>query len=178
MPEIEIKTDRLLLRELTEDDSDFILKLLNQPSFLKFVGDKGVRTLDDARRHLTKGPIASYAEHGFGLYIVQLRADDTSIGMCGLLKRPTLDDPDFGFGFIPEFWSLGFATEAAQAVLDYATGVLGLERIVAITSKNNVSSIRVLERVGLQFERMISLAPNAPEIYLFSTSDAETKPSK
>ena len=168
-----IETDRLTLRKFTENDAVFILRLLNEPSFLEFVGDKGVRTLDDARRYLREGPIASYAEFGFGLYLVQHREDSVEIGMCGLLKRPTLDDADIGFGFIPEFWSQGFATEAARAVLDRAKRQHGLNRIVAITAPHNSASIQVLEKIGLRFEKTLSLSEGSPEIFLFSTSDPD-----
>lgn len=169
-----IETDRLTLRKFAEDDAEFILRLLNEPSFLEFVGDKGVRTLDEARQYIREGPVASYREHGFGLYLVQRRADGASIGMCGLLKRATLDDPDLGFGFVPESWSQGFATESARAVLDRARRLHGLNRVVAITTRSNDSSIRVLEKIGLRFEKMVCLSSDAPEICLYSTPDVET----
>jgi RimJ/RimL family protein N-acetyltransferase len=171
VPRPVIETERLTLREFTEEDAAFILRLLNEPSFLEFVGDKGVRTLDDARRYIREGPIASYAEFGFGLYLVQHREDTVAIGMCGLLKRPSLDDADIGFGFIPEFWSQGFATEAAQAVLNRAKSQHGLNRVVAITAQHNGSSIQVLKKIGLQFEKILRLSDDSPEIFLFSTSD-------
>ncbi|TFG66455.1 MAG: N-acetyltransferase [Gemmatimonadales bacterium] len=173
-----IQTARLALRKLTEEDAGFILRLLNEPSFLKFVGDKGVRNLDDARRYIREGPIASYAEHGFGLYLVQHRADGSAIGICGLLKRDTLDDPDIGFGLIPEWWSQGLATEATQAILDRARSQHGLKRVVAITAANNDSSKRVLEKIGLEFEKMVCLSDDSPEICLFSTPDGENQPAK
>ncbi len=171
-----LETNRLTLRKLTEDDADFILGLLNQPSFLKFVGDKGVRTLDDARGYICEGPMASYAENGFGLYLVARRDDRSSIGMCGLLRRPTLDDPDIGFGFIPESWSQGFATEASRAVLASARNLHRLERVVAITATNNESSKRVLEKIGLRFVKLIRLSDDADEICLFSTPEVESWP--
>lgn len=168
-----IETDRLTLRELTEDDAPFILRLLNEPSFLEFVGDKGVRSLDDARRYIREGPVASYAEHGFGLYLVLRGRDGCSLGICGLLKRDTLDDPDIGFGFIPEFWAQGFATETARAVLDRAKSQHGLNRVVAITTPNNEASIQVLKKIGLRFERTMRLSDDSAEVCLFSTLDAE-----
>jgi len=177
VPRPVFETDRLTLRRFTEDDATFILRLLNEPSFLEFVGDKGVRTLDDARRYLREGPIASYKKHGFGLYLVQHGEDGCSIGMCGLLKRDSLDDPDIGFGFIPEFWSQGFATEAARAVLERARNLHSLDRVVAITATRNGSSIRVLEKIGLRFKEMVRLSADAPEICLYSTPDAETRPA-
>lgn len=171
VPRPVIETDRLTLHKFTEDDAAFILRLLNEPSFLEFVGDKGVRTLDDARRYLREGPIASYKQHGFGLYLVQRDEDASYIGMCGLLKRDTLDDPDIGFGFVPESWSQGFATEAARAVLDRAKSEHGLNRVVAITAPHNGASIEVLRKIGLQFEKALCLSEGSPEILLFGTSD-------
>jgi len=172
-----IETVRLTLCRFTEDDAGFILRLLNEPSFLEYVGDKGVRTLDDARQYIREGPVACYAEHGFGLYLVQQREGGASIGMCGLLKRATLDDPDIGFAFTPDSWSQGFATEAAQAVLERARDLHGLRRILAITAPNNEASIRVLKKIGLQFEKTAHLSDDAPEILLFSTPGAVALPS-
>lgn len=151
------ETQRLRLRQLQKDDAAFILELLNEPSFLENIGDKGVRTLDDARQYILTGPMASYDKHGFGLYLVQLREDFTPIGICGLLQRDGLDDPDIGYAFLPRFWSKGYAFEAASAVLTWAKNTLGLKRIVAITAPENHSSIRVLNKLGLQFERIVQL---------------------
>ena len=163
------ETGRLSIRRLTLDDAEFILDLLNQPSFLRYIGDKGVRTLDDARAYLLNGPIASYDRFGFGLYRVGLRADGSAMGICGLLKRDALDDVDIGFAFLPPFWSQGYAFEAAGAVLAHARGALGLRRIVAIVSPDNAGSIRLLERLGLRFERMFRLTDDSPEIKLFAS---------
>ena len=173
VPQPIIETERLTLRELTEGDAAFILRLLNEPAFLEYVGDKGVRTLADARRYIREGPISSYKQHGFGLYLVQHGEDGCSIGMCGLLKRNSLDDPDIGFGFIPEYWSQGFATESALAVLSRAKSQHGLSRVVAITAPHNSASIQVLEKIGLRFEKTLCLTEGSPEIFLFSTSDPD-----
>ena len=177
MSSVVIETDRLTLRRLAEDDAELILRLLNEPSFLKFVGDKGVRKLDDGRRYIREGPVASYAEYGFGLYLMLQNEDKAPIGLCGLLKRDTLDVADVGFALLPEFWSQGYATEAARAVLARAGSVHGLDRVVAITARENDRSIRVLEKVGLRFEKMVRLSDEAPEICLFSTPDAESGPA-
>ena len=120
-----LETERLILRWLTPDDTPHILHLLNEPLFLRFVGDKNVRTLENAGEYLRHGPLASYARHGFGLYHVSLKADGTPIGMCGLLKRDTLDDVDVGFAYLPQFGGQGYATEAARATLNYGRTVLG-----------------------------------------------------
>ncbi len=114
------ETDRLVLRRLTVDDSGFILRLLNEPSFLQQIGDRGVRNLADAKQYILSGPIASYERHGFGLFLVELKDGLVPIGICGLLKRDALDDVDVGFAFVPESWSKGYAFESASAVLAYA----------------------------------------------------------
>ena len=150
-----LETERLLLRPFTTGDSPFILTLLNEPSFLQYIGDKKVRNLDDARQYLANGPIASYQRNGFGLCLVELKEPQTSIGMCGLLKRDELPDPDIGFAFLPDFWNKGFAYEAATAVLNDARERLKLRRILAIVNPDNYASIKLLERLGLRFEQML-----------------------
>src|SRR5690349_5438916 len=129
-----IATQRLLLREFTTDDAPFILELLNDPAFLRYIGDKKVRTLDDAREYLVNGPIAMYQRHGFGLYRVELNETHTPIGMCGLLKREELPQPDIGFAFLPDYRNKGFAFEAAAAVLQDARERLQLDRVLAIVN--------------------------------------------
>jgi RimJ/RimL family protein N-acetyltransferase len=164
-----IQTPRIDLRELDLDDAGYILELLNEPGFIRFIGDKGVRTLADAREYLLQGPMDSYARNGFGLYAACLR-DGTPIGMCGLVKREGLDDPDVGFAFLARYRSKGYAVESAGAVLAYALEVLHLKRIVAITSPDNWSSIALLEKIGFKFERMIRLVDHSPELKLFGVS--------
>ena len=166
---IVIQTLRVDLRELNLGDDEYILELLNEPGFIRFIGDKGVRTLADARNYLRQGPIDSYARNGFGLYAACLR-DGTRIGMCGLVKREGLDAPDVGFAFLSRYWSKGYAVESAGAVLAHAVEALGLTRIVAITSPDNWSSIAVLEKIGFKFERMIRLVDHSPELKLFGVS--------
>lgn len=162
-----VETERLILRRLSVDDGEFILGLLNQPAFLQFIGDKGVRTLDDAREYILTGPMASYERFGFGLYLTSLKESQIPIGICGLLKRDFLEDVDVGFAFLPEFWSKGYASESAAAVLAHGRDVLGIRRIVAIVSPENDASIHVLEKIGLRFEQMVRLSENEPEIMLF-----------
>ena len=169
-----LETNRLTLRELSSDDAAFILRLLNEPSFLRFIGDKHVRTLDDARQYIHNGPIASYKKNGFGLYLVQLKPTETPIGMCGLLKRETLSDVDIGFAFVPESWNKGYAFESAAAIMSYAKDVLKLPRIVAITNKDNVTSGKLLERLGLHFDRLIDLNGDGDETKLFISDDLLT----
>jgi RimJ/RimL family protein N-acetyltransferase len=163
-----LETDRLVLRRLTTDDAGFILDLLNQPSFLQFIGDKGVRTIDDARHYILTGPVASYERFGFGLYLTSLQDSGVRIGICGLIKRETLKDVDVGFAFLPQFWSQGYAFESASAVMAYGRSVLGMNRIVAITSPDNCASIKVLEKIGLRFEERVQLSDGAAEVKLFA----------
>lgn len=150
-----LETERLLLRPFTIDDAPFILTLLNEPSFLQYIGDKKVRNLDDARQYLSNGPIASYQRNGFGLGLVELKEPQTSIGMCGLLKRDELPDPDIGFAFLPDFWNKGFAFEAATAIMTDARQRLKIGRMLAIVNPDNYASMKLLERLGLKFERML-----------------------
>lgn len=161
-----LESDRLILRRLTPDDAAFIVELLNQPSFLRFIGDKGVRNPQDASRYLETGPLASYERFGFGLYRVELKKTGTVIGMCGLLKRESLPYADIGFAFLPEYWSAGYAVEAANAVMTHGKS-LGLGRIVAITSLDNEASIKLLGKIGMKFEGTIKLADDQPEVKLF-----------
>ena len=165
-----LETERLVLRRLCAADAEFILELLNQPSFLRYIGDKGVRNTADAIRYIETGPVASYDRFGFGLYLVELKESDVSIGMCGLLKRETLPDVDIGFAFLPGYWSRGYAFEAAAAVMNYGRAALGLRRIVAITSLDNVASIKLLEKIGLRFEGLIKLGEDQPEVRLFGST--------
>ncbi|MBK8314620.1 MAG: GNAT family N-acetyltransferase [Acidobacteria bacterium] len=164
-----LETERLVLRQLSFDDADFIVTLLNDPSFLQNIGDKGVRTNADACSYLSNGPIASYARFGFGLYLVGLKDSGDSIGICGLLKRDELDDVDIGFAILPKYWSKGYAVEAALAVMAYARKVIELNRIVAITKPDNAGSIRVLEKIGFRFEKMIKLSDEGHELKLFAS---------
>lgn len=161
-----IRTERLELRQLELNDAEFILELLNETAFLRFIGDKGVRTPADARQYILKGPMDSYARHGFGLYAVCL-PDGTPIGICGLVKREGLADVDVGFAILARYCSHGYAVESASAVLAHSRRILQLQRIVAITSPDNLGSIAVLGKIGLKFERMIRLSEHSPELKLF-----------
>lgn len=165
-----LETERLVLRKFHTDDAEFIVGLLNQPSFLRYIGDKEVRNIADAVQYIQTGPLASYERFGFGLYLVELKENGESIGMCGLLKRDSLPDVDVGFAFLPSFWSQGYAFESAAAVMNYGREVLGLRRIVAITSPDNDASIRLLEKIGLRFEGMVRLASDQPEVRLFGSN--------
>lgn len=163
-----LQTERLTLRDAVLDDAEFILRLLNEPSFLRFIGDRGVRTLDDARRYIAERLIESYVRNGFGLWIVERRAAPAPIGICGLVKRDTLPDPDIGFAFLPEYWSQGYAIESASAVRDRAFGALRLPRLLAVANADNVASIRLLEKLGFEFAGTTELSSGAPPVQLFA----------
>lgn len=164
---IVIETSRLALRRITVADAPFMLDLLNQPSFIENIGDRGVRTPEQAGAYIEDRIVASYARHGFGMYLVALKEGGEAAGICGLVKRDGLDDVDLGFAFFPAYWKKGYAVESARAVKDYAAGVVGLTRLVAITSPTNWPSIRVVEKLGFAFEKMVRLTPEDEELKLF-----------
>ena len=163
-----METDRLVLRPLAETDAAFILELLNDPSWLRHIGDRGVRTLQQARDYIRNGPMAMRAQHGFALDAVLLRETGMPTGICGLLKRDTLDDVDIGFAFLPAYCGLGFAREAALATLRHGARESGLKRVVAITAPGNAASIRLLESIGFRFERTLRMQGDADELRLYA----------
>jgi ribosomal-protein-alanine N-acetyltransferase len=167
---IVIDCERLALRKLDLPDAAFILELLNEESFVRFIGDREVRTLGDAREYIVKGPLHSYRRYGFGLYLMSLREKAVPVGICGLVKRASLEDVDIGFALLPQYRCRGYAAEAAGAVLAYGRRVFGLKRIVAVTSPGNQASIAVLEKIGLRFERTIRLAEHAGDLKLFAAA--------
>jgi len=162
-----LETERLVLRWITAEDAEFILELLNEPSWLRFIGDRGVRALDDAREYVRNGPAAMYERHGVGLYLVESKQDAAPLGICGLIRRDSLEDIDIGFAFLPGYWGNGYALESSAAVLEYGRRALGLRRIVAITSPDNDSSIRLLEKLGLKFERTMRMPGETEDVKLF-----------
>jgi len=161
-----LETERLTLRQFTPDDAAFIFELVNEPSFIQNIGDRGARSISDAIKYIETGPVSSYARNGFGLYLVALKESGESIGMCGLIKREALEDVDIGYAFLPKFWSKGYAVESALAVKEQARS-LELKHLVAITDPSNMGSIRVLEKIGLTFEKMIKLSSDDIELKLF-----------
>lgn len=162
-----LETRRLVLRRLVLEDAPFILELVNDQDWLRFIGDKGVRTLADARDYLKKGPLDMYARLGFGLGAVSLK-DGTPIGMCGLLKRETLADVDLGFAFLPAYRGRGYAHEAASASLADGRERLGLKKVLAIVSPDNVRSISLLERLGFSWDKNIQLGDGHAQTALYA----------
>jgi RimJ/RimL family protein N-acetyltransferase len=165
-----LETDRLALHRFSAEDAAFIVELLNDPSFLRYIGDKRVRTEADAVRYLEAGPLASYERLGFGLWRVGLRESGEPIGMCGLLKRDWLEDVDVGFAFLPRFWARGYAFEAASGVLNHARDALGLERVAAITSLDNEASMALLAKLGFRLESTARPSEKEEEVRLFVRS--------
>ena len=167
-----ILTQRLALRRVEPSDSGFILELLNEPAFLKNIGDRKVRTDSDALGYITEKLAASYETHGFGLYVVEPRDGGSPIGICGFVKREVLPHADIGFSFLERHWSKGFALESAAATLDYGRTTLGFGRVLGLTALENPRSIRLLERLGLRFERLVDMPGNAAKSRLFSIAFA------
>ena len=173
-PRFALQTERLILRELDVDDAAFMLALLNDADFLRNIGDRGVHTVEQAREYIIAGAIASYRQHGFGLWAVRLVADPACIGICGLIRRPTLDDVDIGYAFLPEWRGQGYALEASRACMELGRQRFGLCRIVAITSLDNPSSAHLLEKIGFRFERLIGASGDAGELRLFGWNATDT----
>ena len=161
------ETERLALRELRESDANFILQLVNEPSWLRYIGDKGIRTAAAAEEYIRTGPVSMYARCGYGLWLVELKEGAVPIGICGLIKRDVLEDVDIGFAFLPAYWRKGYAFESAAGTVKYGKEVVGLTRLVAIMSPDNYPSHCLLEKLGFRFERMVRLSTNAAEIKMY-----------
>jgi RimJ/RimL family protein N-acetyltransferase len=166
-----LETPRLALRRFTPADADFVFELVNESSWIRFIGDKGVRSREDARRYLEAGPMRLYEKHGFGLWVVVRKADGERLGMCGLVKRDQLADVDLGFAFLPRHWSQGYARESAEGVLAHARNALGFTRLVAITVPANDASARLLGKLGFVHEDTLEWAPGDP-VHLYAWSAA------
>lgn len=164
----EIRTERLTIRRFDLRDAPFILQLLNEPAWLEHIGDKGVNSVGSAEDYLTAGPLAMYGQYDFGLNLVILNETQEPIGMCGLLKRESLQDVDLGFAYLESYWGRGFGKESVEATMRYAREVVHLDRIVAITSPRNIRSERLLSRVGFRFEREIRLVQDSDQLNLWS----------
>jgi RimJ/RimL family protein N-acetyltransferase len=162
------ETERLILREFNIHDSKFIIELLNSPGWLKFIGDRNIKTEEDARVYLQNGPLKSYEINGYGLSLVVLKGTQTPIGMCGIINRSDLDHPDIGFAFLPEFTGKGYAYEIANATMIHAKDVLKIPTILGITVAYNKSSIALLNKIGLKFKHTFFMPDDKEELMLFS----------
>lgn len=167
-------TPRLWLRRITPEDAAFLLELMNESPYIDNIGDRGVRTVADAIHYIDEKFVASYVRHGFGLFVVESKEESCPIGICGLVKRDTLDYPDLGFAYLHRFWSRGFAVEAARATLDFARHTLTLRCVYGVVSPRNTRSIRMLERLGFRRVRSLNPPGQALEADLYET---ELKPA-
>lgn len=172
-----METERLVLRRFVLEDAPFILRLLNEPGFLRYIGDRGVRTVDDARSYLEREALESYRVNGFGLFAVELRADGAAIGTCGLLRRPWLEAPDLAYAFVGQAEGFGYASEAARAVLELAWSNLALDRVVAIVLPDHRASIRVLEKLHFKRTGSVTDPRSGEELGLFRVSRNEPEPA-
>ena len=162
------RTERLCLRELTADDAAFIMELVNEPAWLRFIGDRKVHSLDDARGYIARGPVTSYDRNGFGLWAVELSATGEAIGLCGLVRRQALEHVDLGFAFLSRHWGHGYAREAAAAVVERAREAFHLARLVAITDLENLPSQKVLSSVGFRYDRLIHWSETGEDLALYA----------
>ena len=165
-----IETERLSMRWLTLDDADLMLAIWNDPAFVFHVGDRGIRTIAEARENMSEGALKLYEDYGYGPYRVALKSDDTAVGTCGLFRREGLEDTDIGYGFLPEFCRRGYAYESARAVLEHARADIGLARIIAIVSPDNAASIGLTEKLGLRFDNTVRLPGEEKNVSLYSMS--------
>ena len=168
-----IQTDRLLLREFNPEDAAFTLELLNTPTWLQYIGDRKVRTLEDAHNYIINHFMASYQKYGFGFYLVEKIDDHQPIGMCGIVKRDFMEDVDIGFAFLPAYEGKGYGFEAASAFMKYAENTLNLERITAVTLPENINSRKLIEKIGLRFEKLIPWPLTNQELMLFANNIGE-----
>ncbi len=162
-----LETERLTLRPITLADAPLLLGVMNDPAFIEHVADRGLRTTEDGERYIAEKMLPSFAQHGFGMYVVELKETGRTIGTCGLFKREEMEDVDIGYAFLREYWGQGFAYEAAAALLAHGRDVLRLPKIIAMTGPNNASSIKLLEKLGLRFERMIKFGDAGEDRRLF-----------
>jgi RimJ/RimL family protein N-acetyltransferase len=166
-----IETERLILRRFTPADAEFVLALLNEPGFLRYIGDRGVRTSEQASEYIEKSLVASYDRHGFGPWCVELKPGGEPIGMCGLFRKDWLDSPDLGYAFLAGHVARGYGVEAAAAVMDYARHTLALDRVLAVTTPDNEASIRLLGKLGFAYESMVQTPDTREALRLFSAGE-------
>ena len=166
-----LETERLIIREIIESDAEFILDLLNQPTFIKYIGDRNVRTVEEAKDFLETRYRKGYEDNGYGLYLVELSthhsALSTPLGICGFVKRDNFEYADIGFAFLPQFEKKGYAFESALAMMKYGREVLKFEEVLAITTQDNESSGRLLGKLNFKFDELIEM-PNGEVLKLYS----------
>lgn len=163
-----METERLRLREFDSTDGELIFALLNSPGWLKYIGSRSISTIDDAVNYIDTKLRKSYRESGFGFYLVELKASGEKAGMCGLVKRDGLDDVDIGFALLPEFENKGYAYESSQCVINYAVKKLNINKLAAITLPNNLPSIKLLEKLGMKFDKKINIPGDPEELLLYT----------
>lgn len=161
------------MREVTENDSTFILDLLNEPSFVKYIGDRNVRTVEQAREYIETRFAASYNQFGFGMYAVELKTTNEPIGICGFVRRESLPDADIGFAFLAAFEGKGFGFETASAIMKHGRNVLGFGRVLAITSIDNEASEKLLGKLNFKFERLVQMPHVAEKLKLFASEKTD-----
>jgi RimJ/RimL family protein N-acetyltransferase len=167
-----LETERLILRQFTTGDAKFIVELVNSPGWIEFIGDRNIKTEGQANEYLQNGPLKSYELNGFGLSLVELKNERTPVGMCGIIKRDNLENPDIGFAFLPEFTGKGLAFEIANATMTYARDKLKLPVIYAITVPGNKASIKLLKKLGMKFIKPLCF-PDGDELMLYSDCENE-----
>jgi len=163
-----LETERLILRQMNTDDAEFMLALLNEPDWIKYIGGRGIQTIEAANQYIQDGPMTMYEEHGIGLYVVELKESETPIGICGLIQRDFLKDVDLGFAILSKYWGTGYAFEAAKATLTYGTEVLGFRRIVGFTSLDNEKSANLLLKLGMKEEGKMKFVSTTEDVRLFA----------
>ena len=162
---VSLQTDRLQLEEITFEDADFIIALLNTPSWIQYIGDRNVHTIKEANSYIQRSYIHAYKKYGFGMYKMVLKSNDKTIGLCGLVKRNYLKHHDIGFALLPDYHRQGYAYEAASAIMNHAHQTLHIHPILAFTTQNNLASQNLLQKLGLQFKKFIKI-PNDEEILM------------
>lgn len=163
-----LETARLQLNWLTENDADLMLAIWNDPDFIRFVGDRGVRTLDEAREAMEAGVLKLYRDFGYGPYRMSLHNSDVPMGICGLFKRDNLEYPDIGYGLLPAFCASGYAYEAAQAVADHARDHMKLAELCAIVTPQNTRSVHLLEKLGMCAGESIRMPGDDEDVVVYS----------
>jgi RimJ/RimL family protein N-acetyltransferase len=162
------ETERLLISKLSLEDAPFFLELVNSPNWLKYIGDRHLKTVKDAEDYLANGTLKSYLDNGFGFYKLELKENNKPIGTCGLIKRDQLEEVDLGFAFLGEFEGLGFGYEASLAILKLAKDEFHLKKLVAITLPINSRSIKLLEKLGFAYEKRVIPFEDNEELLLFA----------